>query len=699
MAPAPFGSRLSGGALLMSMPEIADLAGVKRPVVSSWRRRHPDFPAAVSGDRLRPLFHPRQVADWLVTTGRLERGRADTDLSLFTLAGIGGDLPGRELIAAVTALICLRHLDGDEPLADGVGDSSEDLIGRAARLDPDDELVLSEIRRLPADSEWLASAIDDLVEAAWDGRGAFERIMAARNHFKAADLCVSAVTPGLARLIAGVSGARERARRTATITVTDLAAGVGDLLIAVARSVGDDQLPKFTAAEADPDLARLLQRRLAVYGIPRVEMDIRIGDELPDETGDPDIVVTQIPYSPSEQRSPELVLDVLDDISVRLAQGCRAVVLGPADVLVGGLDPYSPTERRRAEFIKRGVVEAIIRLPGGLVPFRPGYETAIWTLTPANDTPWPGRILLADVSDRALSGEVVDALIDDVIMWRRDGFHPSAHTPIFGTQVRISDLVDPPRPLIVRHQRSIREFQIAAPALVARITQLEAELDRTGAYATAERRPIRSGLASSSRTSPAADTIEALAKSGRLIKRQGVRLDAVHIAEGGHHVVLGTQEVLGHSRPGQRKIDRSELATRYPRARLTEPGDVITTTVPEFGAIVDHLGYAVVEYPARVLRIPDSEQEQFTPRVLAALLAVDGTGARPTGSLRQVRRLEEYRVTLFSPAEVRLLDTLLAELEARQKLAQQEIDLLTELRDVATSGLADGTLILTSYAA
>ncbi|HUY45843.1 MAG TPA: hypothetical protein VMV92_08985 [Streptosporangiaceae bacterium] len=690
--------RQSGGAPLISMRGIAELAGVKRPVVTTWRRRHADFPAPVAGDDLAPLFDPRQVAEWLVVTGRITSGKAGEDLSLYTLAGLGAGLPARDLIALVTALICLRHMDDDEPLAGGTDDVPGDLGNRAARLDPHDELVLSEIRHLPENSEWLVTAVDDLVEAAWGCREAFERIMSARSSFKAADLYTSTVAPGLARLVAGISGARERSRRMGSITVTDLNVGAGDLLVAVARFVGEDQLPMFTAAEADPYLARLVRRRLRVHGVAQADMDVRSSNELPDEAGNPDVIVTQLAYAAGEDRSVDQILDLIDDISVRLDHGCRAVVLGPADVLVGELPPYSPAERARAEFLKRGTVEAIIRLPGGLIPFRPGYETAIWTLTSPDDTPWPDRVLLADVSDRELTHDVIDALTDDVITWRRHGYHPSARTREFGTQHRISDLVDQPRSLVARRQPSTLGFQTEATARVTRVAQLEAELDQIGANASARRLPIRSAVASGFQAPPGYATIGSLARARRLVMRQGTRLDPAHLTGDGHHVVLGSPEVLGRSRRGTRRVDRGVLATGYPRARLTEPGDVVVTTVPELGAVVDHLGYALVEYPARVLRIPGAEGEQFTSRVLAALLTTDGAGVRPPGAVRQAQRLEDYRVALLSPVEVRLLDVLLEQLEQRRTLAQQEIDLLSELRDIATSGLIDGTLVLTGNA-
>ena len=107
-------------ALLMSMTEIAELAKVQRPVVTTWRRRHRDFPAPVGGDAAQPLFDPRQVADWLISTGRADRDQIEPELSLYTLTGLAGQYPGTDLVAAVTALICLRYLaDENEPLADG----------------------------------------------------------------------------------------------------------------------------------------------------------------------------------------------------------------------------------------------------------------------------------------------------------------------------------------------------------------------------------------------------------------------------------------------------------------------------------------------------------------------------------------------------------------------------------------------------
>lgn len=523
--------------LLMSMRDIAELAGVRRPVVTTWRRRHQDFPAPVDGDAAQPLFDPREVADWLIATDRADRDTINPDLSLYTIAGLGGRWRAPDLIAITTALICLRHLDDDEPLADGADDVVAALRERAAMSDPTDELLLSEIRMMPDDAGWVATAVDDLVEAAWGCRGALERVMEARHRLKASEIFTSAVRPEIARLIARISGAAEHVRRDSSIVVADVSAGPGDLLTAVVDLLGDDYAPMCIAAENDPYLARLTRRRLIVHGLPPADVDVYIADALPDACGEPDVIVTQIQYAPGEDRSAEAVLDVIDDISLRLRPGCSAVILGPADVLTGELEPYSEAERARASLLKDGMVESVIKLPGGLVPFRPGYETALWVLNSARNSPWRGRVLLADVADRELTGDLAEALSDDVITWRREGYDPDAHTLTFSAQVLISDLVEPPKPLVVRHPRNLRTVTADAADRLADVLSLETDLDRLGAYATAIRQPIRSNLVAEVRPRPPATSIGKLAEERVLSVLKGTRIAPTDVIVDGQHAV------------------------------------------------------------------------------------------------------------------------------------------------------------------
>ena len=304
--------------------------------------------------------------------------------------------------------------------------------------------------------------------------------------------------------------------------------------------------------------------------------------------------MTQVPYQPGEARDPVAVLERVGDVAVRLSAGRFGVVLGPASVLAGELTPFSPAERARADLLKGYMVEAVIRLPGGLVPFRPGYETALWVVTQARDSRWRGRVLIADVSDRELTHEVVSDLVEDVTTWRRDGYVPGAHSRVFGQQVAVRDLIDPPRPLTVSSRpASHRERAEDAARRVALLTQRGADLDRIGATATGDRRHVPTELLAAVDPLAAAEphghreTVGALVKSKRLALHQGTRIKPEHITATGHHVVLGPDEVLGIRRPGERRMDRALFARAHPSARLTAPGDVLVTTAPQPGVMVD----------------------------------------------------------------------------------------------------------------
>jgi len=686
----------------MTMTDIAELAGIQRPVVTTWRRRYPDsFPAPAGGDEAHSQYDPHEVADWLLMTGRIERDRAEQELALFMLTGLAASYPRQDTVAAVTALICLRYLAGEnDPLADGADDPVVVVRTLALDLDPSDDVVLTEIRSIPPHAGWLIGLVDDLVEASWSCREAFERVMAVRHRFGPAAqlpsaLITSAMTPPLARLVAELSGADERGRG-GQLVVADPVAGPGDLLAEVVRLLSVDNPPRIAAAEPDPALARLTRRRMLVHGVHQRDLDIQIGGELPDTLGDPDVIVTQLPYQPGEARDLAAALNAVDNVALRLSLGRFAVVFGPATALTDEL-PYSAAQDARAKLLADDMVEAVIRLPGGMLPFRPGYETALWVLTQARGSRWQGRVLLADVSAQPLTHAVLSDLVEDVVTWRRDGYQPGAHRRRYGQQMAVRDLIDRPRPLVVSGRpASPRERATEGNRRITDITGYGAELDRIGAHATGARRHVPTEALASASLSPTAQSLGALLRAHRLVLRQGTRIKKAHLSSPGHHAVLGTEEVAGIRRPGLRRIDRETFAQAYPNARLTEPGDILVTMTPRAAAMVDRDGFSIAEFPVRILRIPAAEAEQFTPRVLAALLFADGSGIRAAGAVRAGRALEDQRVLLLPPDQIHHFDQLLTGIEARRDLARKELDVLDELQAATIGGLIDGTLTLTS---
>lgn len=480
--------------------------------------------------------------------------------------------------------------------------------------------------------------------------------------------------------------------------IADPDAGPGDLLLGVADDLRDDQEAYLTACCPDPYVARLTRRRLTVREANAGSFDVRTdpGDCL--ETAN--VIVTRLPYRPAEERSAGEMLDAINDISLRLAPGARAIVVAPADT-IAGLDPAGAAGDLRSELLASGAVKAIVRLPGGLVPYRPGYEVALWVLNTDYSTSLRGRVLLADVSGRSLTPTVIDALATDVLTWRQEGFDPDAHSRTYAVSTPIAALVRSSSPLTPRYLPTERELLDEVPGRVARALDLERVLEE----ARPERPRLRSDLAT--RTDPAppptATVGELLrdgrAKTNRLSLRKGTRIAADLIRSGDDpavrarsYPVLGPPEILGRSRPGGRWVDRIAFEAAYPNARRSLPGDVVVTDVPEPGVLVDHAGYSVVEYPARILRLTERGRERFTPRVLAALLARSG---RAGGAIRSVERLEEVRLPLLSAKELTRFDELLREIDERRDHAQKEIDALDALRRITTTGLSDGTLTLT----
>ncbi|GGV20374.1 hypothetical protein GCM10010293_16090 [Streptomyces griseoflavus] len=148
--------------LLVSMSDIATFARVKRPVVSTWRRRHPDFPAAVSENSGRPLFDGAQVTDWLIASGLGNAAPTElrSELALFGIIALRDRFTPWQLVETLGSLLCLRRLDG-RPLADdGANASSPDaeadealwsaLLSRAERIDVEDDFILRELRSIDA---------------------------------------------------------------------------------------------------------------------------------------------------------------------------------------------------------------------------------------------------------------------------------------------------------------------------------------------------------------------------------------------------------------------------------------------------------------------------------------------------------------------------------------------------------------------
>ncbi|CAL9502254.1 hypothetical protein SUDANB145_03445 [Streptomyces sp. enrichment culture] len=691
------------------MSEIAALARVKRPVVSTWRRRHQDFPTAVSQNSGRPLFDGAQVADWLITSGLGNAAPAElrSELALFGIVALRDRFTPWQLVETLGSLLCLRRLDG-RPLTDGTNGSPDEaeadgtlwsaVLRRAGRIDAEDDFVLRELSSLDATAAPLVRLAEDLVEAAYDEHGAYEWLLAARSRLGLDSLAADAAAPELRHLLTQLTDLRFRLEHGESLTLADPHARAGDLLAALLDDTEDRDRVTVLAADPDERLARITRRRLLLAGVDELDLDVQTGPDLEEHLADPDLVVTQLPYRPGETRSVLTALEEVERVADLLRPGCTALVLGPADALVDALKD-TEASRLRSALLRANLVESVIALPGGVLPFRPGYRPALWTLTRGPVREAEGKVLLADVSADQLTADVRMRLAEDVLLWRAEGFRKlDGHDPRYGRVVPVADLdrafggplTPPAPPAATIWSDEVKE----RPALIA---EAEARLERATAEARAYESghgPYLGGVLRREGRLPRRTTLGKLIAGRAVTRLPGHRVDDRHLTVDGHHAVIGPEEITGERPVGARSIDRLVLATEYDRVALTEPGDVVYTLTPRLALYVDHDGFSVVAFPARVLRVDPDAGRPLTPRVLAALLgAARGTGRSPS-AVRPARRIEDYQLPDLTPDEVRRFDALLAETEHRERLLRAQADALAEARSLTIAGLTDGTLTL-----
>ena len=241
-------------------------------------------------------------------------------------------------------------------------------------------------------------------------------------------LITSAMTPPLARLVAELSGAAERGRR-GQLVVADPVAGPGDLLAEVVASPQRGQPAEDRRRRARPG-AGAAGRAAGCSSTASSErdLDIRIGGELPDTLGDPDVIVTQLPYQPGEARDLAAVLNAVDNVALRLSPGPVRRRPRPGGRPHRRAPRTRPLEDARADCSRMTWSRRSSGCPAACVPFRPGYETALWVLTQARDYPVAGaRATRRRLRPASSPTTVISDLVEDVVTWRREGYQPGAH--------------------------------------------------------------------------------------------------------------------------------------------------------------------------------------------------------------------------------------------------------------------------------
>ena len=653
----------SDTALKLSLVDISKLAKVQRPVVSMWRTRHktstPRFPEPVEVSNNQELFLADEIVEWLQETGRGNNPAAAEDMAAFASSA-------RDNFDLVTALLVVRTLSGEAL----TGMHPEDVLDLAEELDPDDDFIFSELESAVASLEPLLSYIDQLVDATFTAPAAFEKLMEDRSRFQRTDVLFDPQVLDLVALLA-------RSLADGKAAFSEATPGCSDLLLAIADGFDEATSVALAVAPLAPDSSRLALRRLRVHAFSRE--NLRVG--APDAALPGQITVAHFPAKNHATITDTQIMTAIDNIALDLDGTQAAVVLAPARLLTDKLAAGSPSQIRDT-LLRSGKLRAIVRLPAGLLKSHPRQHLALWVLgKEQTNVPIADRwTAIADLSGVSLDESGAQDLVADLLASLHGLDDVKARAFRFARLVKTRLLLSGdgnlhrvlPKPagakastpdvaeILVRAETAIAALNWNSPAAALDI-QLE----------------LGSGVAL-----PTA-ALGDLLHSKQLKLLPGARFQAHDTSAAEGFIVIGVPELLGGERI--RHLDRLQLADLYPQAHLTEPGDIIFSTIGGPHSWVDPLGFSVVEFPARILRINHKDPSGLIPAVLATDIA---TG--PSGPWRRwhVKRFHEEQLENTKTA-----------LDLIDRARQQALDRAAQLDKLSTlliRGTANAALQITS---
>lgn len=658
------GSEASASVLRMSLADIARTAQVERPVVSMWRKRANRagvaFPEPVGERDGHDEFDAHAVADFLRRTRLGNNPTAPDDVVAFARpeGALADGVSPQLTTALLTVAACSNELIADL--------DSEELAGYAADLDPDDVCLRREIEAaLPLFAE-VASYVDRLAESAYSARAALE--VAARDFIRRVGGARrrTVLDADVTRLVASIAVAVARSAGVEPMRFIDPTPSDGRLLAAVAEQA-TNAAAEFAVVETDCDATRLARRRLLSRDISPELLPLADGDL---ELGGPAVLVGALPSAADPAMNVGQMLDAVNDITLVMSSEQWGVLLAPSTVLTDKL-PAKLVGARDA-VIRDGRLRMAVRLPTGLAVHQGQTHLALWVFgpTPHHVARGDRGTVVADLSDIALTDEVIDELATDAVT--------SLASVQFATKVHAFH-----RSTIIPTTRLLSDSaSLVADATPTTYAGTEGLADRI------ERLRLAAGTAGEDWSTYAAPTAPvgavATVTLGRAMRSGWVRLIRGHrikeqdiVAQAIGAPVIGPPELAGRAAWGAGRIDLFELAGSYPGARLTEPGDVIFATGGEVTARVDRYGGSVVRSPARILRVrggpPDAE---LLPDVIVADLRAQRAGARRFESWpvrlvpSDLRQQLQVRAAALAEAEAQLR----SQLEAVQWLQASLID-------------------------
>ena len=684
---------------LHTAAEVAEVARVSRAAVSNWRRRFSDFPQPVAvapggGD----LFRYGDVESWLRRHDRWPRDQAPVDSLWRTVDSLRGAVDVDQMIDIACAYVALLTIkpfgDVDDEHADENTIVRE--TQRAAEIAEQDlgsgGELFEPLRHLAPEVGPYLLALQDLVRNLGDPSAVFEQLLDRRRRlrvYRSGDFESTSELGDLLVRLAEPSG-----------TVFDPAVGEGGFLLGATKAQGSQALPlRLLGQEINHRSWRIARLRFIAHGI---DAEIQLGDSLAADSFEgvgADVVLCDPPFGQSwkSSRVPDQhkwfagvpgetsadLIWVQHVINHLAPEGRGYVILPNRSLFAKGREG-----RVRAELLRRGCVEAIVALPGGLVSGT-SIPVTLWIVRPAPRGRVPYPVLLVDASggqprDKTPMPDTTVESIARVLKAHRRQPGPVTGEDGFATAVDVIRLLDPDATLVPAHWLA---GAVSAADLIADVTDSLGSLVEGAAHVSgmAKVRNLTLEVAESRR--PAAK-IRDLIATGALELFKGRPIPSEALAPKGTPVLISPW-----SKRGPEQHRHVSLARLKGLTRLTEPGDVVVVTVGDVPrAFVDTKGGHVLPDFMQSLRIKDS---RIDPVSLAALLSAPSNRRFVAGTTIPRVSLSEVEIPLLSDLEVSALREMVVQLTEQEEAGEMLRTAAADTRGRLLDALVSGEVLLT----
>lgn len=607
---------MSSTGLKLSLLDVSRVAKVQRPVVSTWRARskHTDtpFPAPCETSTQQELFAAEDIVTWLQRTGRGNNPNAAQDIALYAVNA-------REHFEILSALLVLRVFTGKNLH----GMVPEKVVDLADELDPDDEFLFTEIEQNTHVLAPLLTLVDELSNAAYSPVAAFEKLL--EDHPRSVRT-EAQFEPAATHLLAATALALSGEKKI----FHDATLDQGETILALADAVGESENMTVALTHHVDSASRLALRRLRLQAFMRENLTLAT---LNPETRNL-VTVAHFPTRLNPDLTAEQILTAIDEITLNMDSTQAAVVLAPAALLTDAL-PTAEDAHLRDAVLRSGKIRAAVRLPAGLLLSKPRQPMGLWVMgQERTDIPVGERwMMIADLSSGKLDATSHHDLVMDLLASMQDLHTVRARAFRFGRIVQTSVLLAGEGNLC-KPRQTRRPRSTSASGTAALQVQAETILDTLNTNTGYQ--PLSLSIEPIKATATFPATLDELLRQNQLKILPGTRLRTSDTTSNDGLTILGLPEL--HGTTASRRIHQLQFADAYPRAQLTEPGDIIFTHVGEPAAIVDLDGAKIVEYPARILRIPEENPSGLINTVLATDIS-----SQPAGPWRrwQVRRFPQ----------------------------------------------------------